>query len=406
MLPFSLFLALKYLKPTRSVLSVVTVIAVIGVMLGVSALIIVNSVMNGFGNMWKQKILSFKPHVTVFSERGGIGQEEALCRAIEQIPGVTGVAPVVVTRTLMRYEGRIATPIVVGVDPARAARISRVPERTFPTFDVEGEGVVVGCDLADRLAIAPGNKLLIYSPRNVMASDEMYLPVEVTVRGVFDMGMRDYDGEFVFASLDVARSLAGLIRGAHALYVVVRDPLNMDGVAEQIRRAVGPGHPIKTWREEDRVLFDALATEKVMMLILLGLVALVGIFCVTCVLIIVAYQKTNEIGLLKALGFSASRIMATFVLHGWIQCLAGMVAGLGLAFLVLYNLTRIVRGLAAYGLRVFPKNIYGLSEIPWETSAAEVQAILLGVLLVGTLASLIPAWRAASLDPVEALRNE
>ncbi|MDI6774447.1 MAG: ABC transporter permease [Verrucomicrobiota bacterium] len=406
MVPFSLFLALKYLKPKRSVLSVVTVIAVIGVMLGVAALIIVNSVMNGFGNMWKQKILSFKPHVTVVGQRGGIEQEESLCRAIEQIPGVTGVGPVVVTRTLMRYENRIATPVVIGVDPLRAGKISRAPQQTFPTFDVENEGVVLGRDLADRLAVAPGNKLLIYSPRNVMANDEMYLPVEVVARGVFDMGMRDYDGEFVFASLDVARSLAGLIRGAHALHIVATDPMNTDALTDRIRKTIGSGYAIRTWREEDRVLFDALATEKVMMLILLGLVALVGIFCVTCVLIIVAYQKTNEIGLLKALGFSSLRIMATFVLYGWIQCLAGILAGLGLAFLVLHNLTGIARGLACYGLLVFPKAIYGLSEIPWETSAIEVEAIVLGVLFAGTLASLIPAWRAARLDPVEALRNE
>jgi lipoprotein-releasing system permease protein len=153
-------------------------------------------------------------------------------------------------------------------------------------------------------------------------------------------------------------------------------------------------------------MFSALSHEKTMMFVLLVFITVVAIFCVTNTLIVITVQKTNEIGLLKAVGFSSGRIMAAFVWHGWIQCLAGIAAGIGVGLLVLDHLNDIASWLTALNVEVFPKEIYRLNEIPWSTSFGELARIALFVMAFCTLSSILPAYRAARLDPVEALRNE
>lgn len=408
MMPFPLFLALKYLKPKRTVLSVVTMLSVLGVLLGVAILIIVLSVMTGFDGMWREKILSFKPHATISARHGIIEHEEALSQTVEAIPGVTGVAPVVMTRVLMRHDERTAAPIVIGIDQDRAKGVTRVPEHMMSgVFSLADDLFVLGVDLAMQLGVRPGHRALFYSARGVMRQDEFHLPEELTVAGIFDMGMRDYDAGFVLTSLEAARDLVGLDRGgAHALYVMTEDPFQFERMAGRLQNALGPDYFVSTWVDEDRVLFEALKTEKTMMFILLVFITIVAVFCVTNTLIVITVQKTREIGLLKALGFSPWRITAAFVCLGWIQCLIGIAAGIGTALLTLFNLKRIVDVLARIDIEVFPKQIYGLDEIPWETSSAEILQVALFVMVFCTLSSVFPAWRAARLDPVDALRHE
>jgi len=240
----------------------------------------------------------------------------------------------------------------------------------------------------------------------VMTRDELYLPKELTVSGVFDMGMRDFDSRFILTSIDVARDLVGLEEGAHAVYVMTEDPFRFDEFAERVRCELGPNFSVRTWKEVDSLMFSALSHEKNMMFVLLVFITIVAIFCVTNTLIVITVQKTNEIGLLKALGFPSRKIMAAFVWHGWIQCLIGIAAGIGVGLLVLHNLSDIVKWLTSMDVDVFPKTIYGLSEIPWSTSFDELARIAVFVMVFCTLSSFLPAYRAARLDPVEALRKQ
>jgi len=408
MVPFSLFLALKYLRPKRSFISVVTVISIIGVLLGVAILVIVLAVMTGFDNMWREKILSFKPHLTIVSRDGGpVEDEMTVCEVLDGVPGVTGAAPSIEVRVLMQHRGQTAAPIVVGVDPNRAAKVSRIPDFIESGhFALEQNSALVGTDLARYLGLSVGSRVLLYSPRNVMVKDELYLPEEVIVTGIFNMGMRDFDSTFVLTSLEVARELTGMESGAHAIYVMTEDPFRFEEMASRVAGVLGPGYQVRTWKEVDSLLFAALSHEKTMMFLLLVFITIVAIFCVTNTLIVITVHKTNEIGLLKALGFSARAIMGAFVWHGWIQCLTGTVGGIAVGLLVLHNLRRLVAWLTAINIEVFPKEIYGLSTIPWSTSFGELTRIAAFVMVFCTLASIIPAWRAARLDPVEALRHE
>jgi lipoprotein-releasing system permease protein len=273
-------------------------------------------------------------------------------------------------------------------------------------FDIEGDKTVIGIDLARQMRLGVGDKVLVYSPLSVVSKDELYLPQELEIAGVFDMGMRDFDAGFILTSLDVARDLVGIEQGAHSVYVMTGDPFRFQEYGEAVQAALGPLYLVRTWKEIDSVLFSALSHEKTMMFVLLVFITIVAIFCVTNTLIVITVQKTNEIGLLKALGFSSGKIMAAFVWHGWIQCLLGTMAGIGGGLLVLCNLKRIVAALLVFNVEVFPKSIYGLSEIPWSTSPGELFRIAAFVMVFCTLSSIIPAYRAARLDPVQALRQE
>ncbi|MFC1498427.1 ABC transporter permease [Verrucomicrobiota bacterium] len=408
-MPFPLFLALKYLKPKRSFISVVTLISVIGVLIGVAILVIVLSVMTGFDNMWREKILSFKPHITVSSWHGVIRDEEALCRKIETIPGITGVSPVIETLTLMQYKGRSVAPYVIGMDPDRAASVSRVSETNFirfGKFDLNGNNTVIGQDMASSMGISEGDKVLVYSPQNVMSKDELYLPEELTVSGIFNMGMRDFDSGFILTSLEVARDLLGLEDGTRSIYIMTEDPFRFEAFSNKVRAMLPPSLSVSTWKDVDQMLFAALSHEKTLMFILLVFITIVAIFCVTNTIIVIIVRKTNEIGLLKALGFSSGKIMGAFVWMGWIQCLVGCALGVGVGLLILNNMEHIVALLTKIDIEVFPKGIYGLDKIPCSTSVKDVAGIVLLVIVFCTLGSLLPARRAANLDPVDALRHE
>jgi lipoprotein-releasing system permease protein len=409
MTPFPLFLAGKYLKPKRTFVSAVMVISVIGVMLGVAILIIVMSVMTGFDQMWRDRILNFKPHITVSSYDGSIQGEDELCDRVEKIEGITGVTASVETRVLMRFGESTTAPIVLGLDPERASKVSRIPDAIkdgYGEFDIHDENVVLGVDLARHLGLGLGDKILVYSPRNLVTPDEMYLPEELTVTGVFDLGMRDFDSGFLITSIDVARELVGLESGAHTLNIMTDDPFKFVDYSRAVAKEVGPGYNVRTWKEIDRLLFEALSHEKGMMGALLGIITVVAIFCVTNTIIVITYQKTREIGLLKAIGVPSWKIMATFVVLGWVQCVLGISLGIGMGYAVLSNLVRITKLLARIDINAFPKSIYGLSEIPWAWSWSEVGFISLLVMGFCTLTSIFPAARAVWLDPVEALRHE
>ncbi len=408
-MPFSLFLAFKYLKPKRTVTSVVSLISVIGVVLGVAIIIIVRAVMTGFGDMWQEKILDFKPHITIRAFAGGvIKDEEALCRRMEQVEGVLAASPSLETRVLVENHRRVVAPVLIGVDPERAQKIMKLDQMRAGEFDVAGDAVVLGSDLAMELGLGVGDDLLVYSPMNLVSQDEVYFPERLTVRGIFESGQRDFDSGYVITSLAVARDLMGMSSGVYSIHLKTEQPANFarfHGVVGRVEELT-PNFLVQTWQQIDQQIFNALAVEKNMMVILLMFITVVAIFCVTNTLIVLTVQKTDEIGLLKALGFSSGQVMGAFVIYGWIQCLIGTLLGIGAAFLVLYNLQSMVDALAMFGVEVFPKAIYGLNEIPWRIVPSEVVDVAVSVILFCTAASFLPAWRAARMDPVVALRKE
>ena len=406
-MPFSLFLALKYLKPKRSVTSVITCVSVLGVLLGVAVVIIVRAVMTGFGDLWEEKILDFKPHVSLTPYGGGqvVQDEDRLARDLAALPGVVSVSPEIDTRIMLSFRGRVSAPIVLGVDPDRFRDAYRIGAPRAGVYDLEGDSIILGVDLARSLGVWVGDDVTVYSPKTLAARDEIFLPLKWRVTGIFSSGQRDYDAGFCVCSLANARDLMGLEHGVFAIHVKTAAPGNapvFDALCEQIR-ARAPSCRVVTWREADRELFNALAVEKNMTALLLMLVTVVALFCVMNTLLVLTVQKTPEIGLLKALGFPRGKIMGAFVVHGLVQVTAGVLVGLGLAYAILRNLQNIVDQLAHFGVQVFPKAVYGLDAIPYRLVVSDVVWVVVIVYVFGLLAALIPAFLAASKNPVEAL---
>ncbi|MDD6031426.1 MAG: ABC transporter permease [Kiritimatiellae bacterium] len=409
-MPFSLFLALKYLKPKRSVTSVITCVSVLGVLLGVAAVIIVRAVMTGFGDLWEQKILDFKPHVTLSASSGMgnvIRDEEKLVEKLAAIPGVTSAMPEIDTRIMLEYRGRVSAPVVLGVDPDRFQNAYRIGAPRAGDYDLECDSIVLGVDLARQLGCWVGDMVTVYSPKTLASRDEIYLPLKWKVTGIFSSGQRDYDSGFSVCSLASARELMGLDHGVFAIHLRTAEPSNapvFDKLVEQIRD-LAPKCRVVTWRQADRELFNALAVEKNMTAFLLMLITIVALFCVMNTLLVLTVQKTSEIGLLKALGFTKAKIMGAFVVHGLVQVTTGTLLGLATAYAVLRNLQNIVDQLARFGVQVFPKSVYGLDSIPYRLVAADVVWVVAIVYFFGLLAALVPAFLAASKNPVEALNK-
>jgi len=409
--PFSLFLAFKYLKPKRSFLSVISIISIIGVMLGVAVLLIVLSVMNGFDNMWREKILGFDAHIMI-TQQGMIDEPEKMAEKVRLVGGVTAVAPCVQGLVFVQHNDLVDTPVMRGIDVEIEKRMSRLPQCMVSGEFALGENeVIVGREVARGLRLKVGDKMLVFSPQTFIAKrDEITLPLEMTVAGIFEIGMWDYDRVFILVPLDAARELYGIESGAHALRVMTSDPFKAANTARQIAAVLRNEYDdvsVQTWMELKRQLFDALRTEKNMMFFLLIFIVLVAAFGITNSLIIVIVQKTKEIGLLKAVGFSSGSVMRVFLWQGLILGMIGTTFGIGLGLIMLHYRNAVMRALSfLFNMELFPKEIYSLSEIPAHTTLADVVLVAVLSIAICTLAGLLPAWRAAKLDPAQALRYE
>ena len=405
---FSLFLALKYLKPKRSVASVITCVSILGVMLGVAVVIIVRSVMTGFGDIWEEKILDFKPHVSLVPRQGNvISGEDAIAQKLRKVPGVTCVTPEIDTRVLLSHRGRVLAPVILGVDGDDFTKAYRIGAPRAGSFNLDGDALVIGATAARTLGVWVGDEVTVYSPKTLVAKDEVFLPVKWKVAGIFSCGQHEYDSGYVVASLNNVRDLMGMEKGVFAIHLKTDCPTG-DGfgrLLEDVRRETGDALRPVTWREADREIFNALAVEKNMTALLLSLISLVALFCVMNTLLVLTVQKTPEIGLLKAIGFGRVEIMKVFMVHGMIQCGLGIVFGLLASWAVLSHLQEIVEWLARMGLEVFPASVYGLAAIPHRLIATDVVLVVLFVFVFGLLASFVPALCASLKDPVKALNT-
>ncbi len=407
-LSFSLFLASKYLKPKRSFLSVVTLLSLLGVTLGVAVLIIVLSVMTGFDETWREKILSFNAHIKITENGGIVQQPEKTLASIQKIKGITGAAPSLEGLVFIQAGENVHTPILRGVDPDLERMVSKVPDHMVEgDFSIDYDEIIIGRDLATRLGLNLGDTVLVYSPQNFVSQNELRLPQELTVSGIFQIGMWEFDVGYVLTSLQTARAIYNVEQGVHTIQVMIDDPMAAPIVVRDIRAALGPFFTPRTWMDINRQLFTALQTEKNMMFFLLIFITIVAAFGITNTLITLTVQKTQEIGLLKALGFSTCRIMGIFFWIGAVQGVIGTGLGVGLGLLALRYRNELLNFISSqFRVDLLPKELYQLSQIPAHTTPNDVIIVCVTVIIICTFAGFVPAWRAARLEPVEALRNE
>ncbi len=417
-LPFELLLALRYLRPKRTFVSVITLISVIGVMLGVAVLIIVISVMSGFDRDLKEKIFGFQAHLTIANSDGGtMSHYSLITEAIASNKNVIGVSPFIIGPLLVEIpkageQKSMAAPFLRGVDPRTEGRISNLPQSMVAgKFDLSGRGVVVGCDFAAAQNLHVGDRISVYSIRDLQRMQksqgkEGILPQDYEVRGIFDVGFYEYNLSFIVTSLENAQDLYDLEDAVHGLLVKLSDPMFAPRVREQLRPALGERFGIRTWLEQSPMLQSVLV-EKQMMLYILFFIVLVAAFGITCTLITFIMMKTREIGLMKAVGATNRQVMTVFLLQSLIVSVAGVICGVALGMTSIHYRNEFLHLMRNWtGMELFPASIYGFYSLPALIIPGDIAIICGGSLIICLFAAALPAWHASRLNPVEALRYE
>ncbi len=409
------YIARRYLAAPRRgrFLSLITWIALGGVTLGVMALVIVISVMNGMQEELRAKILGSNPHVLVLQTGTSLrmdGWEQVLDR-VRTVDAVAGAAPFVVTSVGIQRAGYAQTADLYGVLPQPEG----VPVTDFErdlqdgvySLGETGSGyppVLVGSLLAQRMQLFKGDTLVLVSLENVNESPlgGLYPTVrQFEMAGSFTTGMYEYDLRNIYTTLAAAQDLLG-IAGANqvgGIAVRVEDLWEADAVGREIRAAVGPGHFIESWMTTNRSFFSALKLEELAMGVILGLIIVVAAFNVVSTLVMVVVDRTREIGILKSMGMTDRAILRVFRLQGlWIGMI-GTSLGVGLGLVMAWALDR-------YQFISIPADLYYLDHLPVAVDVLDVATIIMVSMGITFLATLYPASRAAGLRPVEAIRHE
>jgi lipoprotein-releasing system permease protein len=420
-LPFELLLALRYLRPKRTFVSVITLISVLGVTLGVAVLIIVISVMSGFDAQLRDKILGFNTHITIRPREQTMTNYAAVAREVASNRHVKAVAPFVQGPVLLETkpptgQSRVGAPFIRGINPSIETNMSVLPSSIVDgQFDVSDRGLLVGTEFARNMGLQVGDLVEIGSPsmleawRESTKKENAAAPVlpEYTVRGIFDVGYYEYNLAVVVISLRDAQDLYDLHGSVHGLMVMLRDPYQAPAVEDELARVLGPGYQLRSWMQDNSNLLNALMVEKNVMFYLLFFIMIVAALCILSALITFVVQKTREIGMLKALGATDLQVSLIFLSQGALVGAIGDLAGYGLGMLALTYRNEFLHFMNRMtGFELFPASIYGFTELPALIFPRDILLICGSAWVICILGGVIPAWRAGRLKPVEALRYE
>jgi lipoprotein-releasing system permease protein len=426
-LPFELLLALRYLRPKRTFVSIITLISILGVALGVAVLIIVISVMSGFDHDLREKILGFNAHLKVFAldQTGRTGTMKDYGRVMNLVAAnknVRGVTPFIFGPVLVETQAETNraslqdAPMLRGIDPQTEDKVSNLPRSVIEgKFDLSGRGLLVGVDFARALHLQVGDRLSIYSAREIKKmkagrdknEDTAILPDDYEVRGIFDVGYYDYDARVIVVSLDNAQDLYDLGDSVHGLLVMLQDPYQAPAVRHELNGVLGPDYAITTWTEENSAILNALIVEKNVMFYLLFFIVIVAALCILSAQITFVVQKTREIGMLKALGATNLQVSGVFISQSAIIGVLGVLAGYGLGILALTYRNEFLHFMNRLtGWELFPASIYQFTELPAIIDVHDIALICGSSFVICILGGVLPAIRAGRLKPVEALRYE
>lgn len=410
---FEWMIALRYLRAKRqeSFISVISGFSLVGIALGVATLIIVMSVMNGFRHELLGKILGLNGHVIVQGMRGNLADFDSAAARVAKVPGVVRVAPIVDGQVMASSQGITSGVIVRGMrrgDLATETTVSStLSEGALARFQ-GGNSVILGARLADKLRVVPGMTVTLIAPRGNITPFGVTPRVKTyTVAGTFDIGMSEFDQTFVFMPLAEAQLYFSMGDSVSGLEAMVQDPDRVNAMIGAIGRAAGPETRIVTWQDMQASLFDAVQVEKNVMFLILTLIILVAALNVVSGLIMLVKDKSPDIAILRTMGATRGAVMRVFLIAGSSIGVAGTLLGLGIGLLFCAYIEDIRQGLSSLtGTKLFDPEIYFLSHMPAKTDAGEVIAVVAMALGLSFLATLYPSWRAARLDPVEALRYE
>jgi lipoprotein-releasing system permease protein len=411
-MPWYLYLALKQLFPTGKRLSFFTAISILGVALGVATLVVTNSVMGGFGYEIRRMIIDTQGEVQIRA-RSLIDNADGLVDTVGKLPGVVGVTPFAEGVGMLEYGRKPAFPLIQGIDVNRVNNV--IPLNRFLRVgslnDLDDDTVILSSQLAYSLGVLVGGKVTISSPLLIerLKSDEVFLPRELTVVGIFEIGHQQLDANTVLVTLRRMQDLYGLGESVHGLNVKIAEKLDADVMAARINAAL-PAEPemrARSWLDANSEFLFVIQMEKNLVSVLLLFIILVASFSIMSSLLTTVVRKTREIGLLGALGASPRQIAACFCVQGFLIGLIGTGGGLALGFGFLHVRNDVLLAFTKLtGSQETLERFYQFSKVPAHIESADLVVIIAGTIVISTLAGVFPAVRASKLKPVEALRNE
>ena len=409
---FERMLARRFLSPRRKgFISVIAGSSFLGIVLGVATLIVVMAVMNGFRTELLDKILGLNGHILVQPIDSPLTDWDAVAGRIAKVPGIRLAAPVVEGQALASSPFNASGVLVRGVrsdDLNKLTSIAKnIKQGSLDGFD-EGEGVAIGRRLADQLSLRAGDNVTLVAPRGAVT------PMGTTPRiksykisAVFEIGMSEYDAAFVFMPLKEAQAYFNRAGDVTAIEVYGDNPDKVEGYRKLVNDAAGRPIFIVDWRQRNATFFNALQVERNVMFLILTLIILVAAFNIVSSMIMLVKDKGRDIGILRTMGATQGAIMRVFFITGATIGVVGTFVGLLLGILICVNVESIRRFLSwMTNTELFSPELYFLSQLPADMDVGETTAVAVMALALSFLATLYPAWRAARLDPVEALRYE
>lgn len=416
-LPFEFLIGLRYTRSGRRTgrkdrfVSFISATSVVSIALGVMALIIVLSVMNGFQTQVRDRMLSVIPHIQISSGTGPVSDWRSLAAVAEKNSEVRGAAPFVEGQGLISTGDRVIGTMVEGVDPKEEVKASEVastmPAGTLDSLTPGSFHAVIGSVLAARLGVAPGDKIALVVPQGTTTPAGMIPRVRtLTVSGIFTAGHFEYDSTMLFMNIEDA---AALFRtgGPMGVRVRVADMQEAPAVAESLMKSLPPGYFARDWTVENKTWFAAVQVEKRMMSIILFLIVLVGAFGLVSTLVMTVTEKQSDIAILRTLGASPGSIMKIFMIQGAVIGVIGVASGVAIGLLIACNLGSIVSAIeAVFHVEFLPQSIYLIPGMPSEPRASDIIPIAVFSLFLSLAATVYPSWRASRIRPAEALRYE
>jgi lipoprotein-releasing system permease protein len=410
---FERTVAFRYLRSRRQegFISVTAGFSLLGICLGVAALIIVMSVMNGFRHELITRILGFNGHVTVAGHGGfNIGNYDELALRLQEIDGVLTATPTVEGQVLATSPNAQAGALVRGVTRDNLERQTLIADNiklgSLADFGTK-PGVVVGSKLLRRLGLTYGDEITLISPKGVpTAFGTVPRSVAYPVIGVFEVGMYEFDSSVVFMPLDQAQVYFRLEDAVTQIELTIQNPESPAAVRAAATRVADPFYVID-WQQANSHLYGALQVERNVMFLILTLIILVAAFNIISSLIMLVKDKNADIAIMRTMGATRGSLMRIFLLTGASIGIVGTLVGLGLGILFCLNIESIRQFIQFLtNTELFPSEVYFLSQLPARVEWVEVASIVIMALVLTFLATIYPAWRAARIDPAEALRYE
>jgi lipoprotein-releasing system permease protein len=413
---YELFIGLRYLKAKRkqTFISIITFISILGSMVGVTALIVVLSVMTGFEEDLREKILGVNAHLVVLELGRGMKDYKGVAEKVKQVEGVIGASPFIYNQAMLSTEGGVVGVVIRGLDVGSVGEVTALPKRiksgsieglnnSLQDKYVEGSplpGIVVGKEVAKNLGVVAGNEVNVISPSGTMTpSGPVPRIARFKISGIFEFGMYEYDSSMAFISLESANRFFRMGDTVTGVEVKIKDIYQAEQMGKNIQKAIGGFYYVRTWMDMNKNLFSALKLEQAAMFIILLLIVIVAALNIISTLIMVVMEKSKDIAILKSMGATANGIMRIFMIEGLVIGVVGATLGiLGGVFLSVM--------LKKYQFIKLPGDVYTIATLPVKMDPFLIAMIAVASLCISFLATLYPAWQAAKMDPVEALRYE